>query len=205
MGTEFKSDGSLGDYIYGQATGHSYNAWSNVGAQHHQPFRPTIPPRPAPKPQAQTVAGTVPPVQPSSQPFAVTGGDYSGPYGLASMAADTLYAGLRKVVAAITPYLWVFAVFGALVGVWAAVHIGLSILPSTWMNLALGAVGGVAAALLSIAALGALAGVAIFVLYVIMVFSIWLLKLAAGAAVIYAVLYILSFFVPEIAESLPRW
>lgn len=37
MGTQYTNDRDLGDYIIGQATGVGYNAYSNLGAQHHQP------------------------------------------------------------------------------------------------------------------------------------------------------------------------
>ncbi|MGB7931424.1 MAG: hypothetical protein WCH04_04260 [Gammaproteobacteria bacterium] len=40
MGRQYTSDGGLGDFMQGQATGVGYNFYSSLGAQYHKPYSP---------------------------------------------------------------------------------------------------------------------------------------------------------------------
>ena len=204
MGTEYKSDNSLRDYIVGNATGYSYNVWSGVGAGHHRPFQPTPPPKPPKKPEAPKVVVTA-----GAIPRLTQGGDLTAVStdtdDFASRFATAMYGQLERLGSKIAPYLWVVALAGALAGILAAYRLGLSGLPSPWVNLALGAVSGGVAALLSVAALGVLAAVSIFVVHCTLVATIFALRIAMGLAVVMVALYVVSFFYPDLAQFLSKW
>lgn len=206
MGTEYKTDNSLGDYITGLATGHAYNVWSAQGAQHHKPYTPP------PLPHAPTKSSTAVPIPPVTVPlnvppedYSVVGHDYSGPYGIAAWVMDQLFRALFKVEKAITPYLWVIALAGALTGAMAAGYFGIAIFPSQLLNLAVGAVVGVFGAALALAALKILATITILAINVVMSLSIFGLMLAGIGALAAAAVYLMSFFVPELAGLFPEW
>lgn len=206
MGTDYKADNSLGDYITGWATGHSYNVWSAQGAQHHKPYTPPpIPRAPTKNSSAVPMHPVTGPVNTGPENYSVAGHDYSGPYGIAAWVTDQLFRALFKVEKAITPYLWVIAVAGALAGATAAAYFAIAIFPSQLLNLTLGAVFGVVGAGLALAALKIVATITILAINAVMSLSIFGLMLAGIGALAAAAVYLMSFFVPELAGLFPEW
>ncbi|WP_150120210.1 MULTISPECIES: hypothetical protein [unclassified Sulfitobacter] len=145
------------------------------------------------------------PLNTAPEKHMVDGHDYSGPYGIAAWVTDQLFRILLKVEKAITPYLWAIMLAGALAGATAAAYFAIAIFPSQLLNLAVGAVFGVVATGLTLVALKMFATVTIFAINVVMSLSIFGLMLAGIAALVAAAVYLMSFFVPELAGLFPEW
>lgn len=206
MGTEYKTDNSLGDYITGWATGHAYNAWSAQGAQHHKPYTP--PPLPQPNNKKQTVAPpqpVAPPIYTKPEEYSVVGHHYSGPYAIAAWVMDQLFRALLKVEQAIIPYLWVVALAAALAGAVGAGYLKFSVFSSLPLNLLTGAALGVVGAGLLLLALKVVATVMILAINVVMSLSIFGMMIAGIGALAAAAVYLMSFFVPELVVLFPEW
>lgn len=206
MGTEYKTDNSLGDYITGWATGHSYNVWSGQGSQHHKPYSPPpLPNAPTHRPTAAPVQSANVPVNTQPENYSVVGHDYSGPYGIAAWVMDQLFRALLKVEKAIIPYLWAIAIAGALAGAMTAGYFGIAVFSSQLLNFAVGATVGVLGAGVALIALKIFATVTILAINLVMSLSIFGIMIAGIGALAAAALYLMSFFIPELAGLFPNW